>query len=200
MLTTLKPVLISSVALLASFISPLSQADFDLKGTLNITYANGDTKKIDMPLAYKAEGYDHSFTVGKSVYNVSGQPEAYSFALVLQKNNLVWVQEFTKGYFESFEWNIADHKIKLRKKILPQPVMGDYILTIDGNDYFYSNKYAQLTFAFNDEGIDNISVSGMVASFGFKDMGDECATSSESEEETSENAEADASECPPESE
>jgi hypothetical protein len=153
----------SCVVLIATF---GAHADFNIKGDLKVIYPTGQTKDVDMSLSYQASEYDHKFKVGKYEYSVTGQPERYSFALVLQKNNFLWVQEFTKGYFEGFEWTLGDHKLKLYKEVLAKPVMGDYILTIDDKDYFFQKRLAQLTVIFDEDGVKEIEVDGMVASLG----------------------------------
>ena len=106
-------------------LSPPLLADFQLEGDLVLHYPTGTQKEIKMPISYTGKEYDHKFKVGTMEYSVSGRPEKYSFALVLQKNNYMWVQEFSKGYFEGFEWRIGDHKIRLYKEVLSKPVKGD---------------------------------------------------------------------------
>lgn len=165
----------------ALLFSSVATADFAESGELELFYPTGSSKKLEMPLAYTGGEYDHIFQVGKMKYNVSGQPEKYSFAVVLQKNNYVWVQEFAKGYFESFDWNIGDYKIRLYKEILAKPVMGDYILSINDTDYFFSKKIAQLTFIFDENGIKEIEVDGMVASLGLNKAKTECPDDPEAE-------------------
>jgi len=162
--------------LVASLGSFIVKADFDLKGDLTLHYPTGSKQEIQMPIAYKGDQYEHKFKVGKMEYSVTGRPEKYSFALVLQKNNYMWVQEFSKGYFESFDWKIGDHKIRLYKEILSKPVKGDYILSIDDKDYFFQQRLAQLTFIFDEEGIKEIEVDGMVASLGLNKAKDKCET------------------------
>jgi len=149
-------------------------ADFNLEGALTLHYPTGSKKEIDMPIAYTGKEYEHKFKVGKMEYSVSGRPEKYSFALVLQKNNYMWVQEFSKGYFESFDWQIGDRKIRLYKQILSKPVKGDYILSIGEKDYFFQQNLAQLTFIFDEEGIKEIEVDGMVASLGLNKSKSAC--------------------------
>ena len=162
-------------------LSTYSHADFSLNGALTLKFPTGTKQEIDMPIAYKGSEYDHKFRVGKMEYTVSGRPERYSFALVLQKNNYMWVQEFAKGYFESFDWTIGDKKIRLYKEILAKPVKGDYILSIGETDYFFQQNLAQLTFIFDEEGIKEIEVDGMVASLGLNKAKTPCP-----EEETEE--------------
>lgn len=154
--------------------APFTFANFEHKGEVKVTYPTGQVKAKSMPLAYKQGQYEHTFTVGSQEYQVTGQPQSYSIALLLQANNYVWVQEFAKGYFEGFDWQIGEHSIKLYKRILSKPVKGDYILTIDGKDYFFQQNLAQITFKFDDKGIKSIEVDGMVASLGLNEAKNPC--------------------------
>lgn len=176
-----------------------ANADFSLEGDLTITFPTGATKKLKMPISYTSSEYDHLFTVGDKQYKVGGRPEKYSFATLLQKSNFVWIQEFAKGPFESFEWEIGDHKLKLYKEVLAKPVKGDYILSIDDKDYFFQNKLTQIDFLFNEEGIEAIETSGFVASLGLnkaKDTG--CKNVDENASEGGEQTDEESTSCEPE--
>lgn len=180
--TVLNVLLVSSF----TFTSLSVLADFDIKGEVKIKYATGSEESSKMSIGYASQEYDHTFKIGKAEYAVSGRPDKYSFVLVLQKNNYVWVQEFSKELIESFTWKIGEKRIRLYKEILAKPVIGDYILSIDDKDYFFSKKIAQITFAFNDEGIEEIEIDGMVASLGLNKVKPSCE---ESSEETCDNPE-----------
>ena len=178
-------------------------ADFALEGELTATDPRGKVIKRDMPMAFKTVGDDFKFKIGKFEYKVAGQPEKYSIAVVLQENNFVWVQEFSQKPIKSFEWQLGDHKIKLYKEILKKPVKGDYILAIDDKDYFFKNRLAQITFKYNEEGIEEIVVDGMVASLGLNKAKSECsAKDTEAGDKTSTEEETDKDKetsdgCPP---
>ncbi|QTH64401.1 hypothetical protein J1N51_02625 [Psychrosphaera ytuae] len=181
--------------------SNVALADFSLTGELNAVDPRGKSIKKDMPMAFTQVGDDFKFKIGKFEYKVPSRPEKYSIALVLQDNNFVWVQEFNKRPIKSFEWKLGEHNIRLYKEVLKKPVKGDYILAIDDKDYFFKNKLAQITFIYNEEGIEAIEVDGMVASIGLNRAKDECASQEnkdKSAEEGSEEASAeDKKECEP---
>ncbi len=175
-------------------------AEFRLEGLLQVTDPYGKLIKKDMPLAFTITNDENKFRIGSHEYKVAGQPEKYSIALILQKNNLVWVQEFHRTPVKTFEWQIGDHKIKLYKEILNNPVKGDYILAIDDKEYFFNNPLAQINFEFNEEGIDGISVDGMIASLGLNKAKDACSKEETGNNEEKEQANDDSEEskaCPP---
>jgi hypothetical protein len=166
--------------------SSSSFADFKHEGKLKITYPTGHSTESDLILSYTSQGFEHTFQVGEHKFNVSGKPESYSIAMLLQPNNLVWVQEFAKGQFESFTLDIGDYKFKLVKKILNEPVKGDYILSVNNVDYFFQQSLAQITFLFGDDGIKEIEVDGMVASLGINTAKNECEDMEEGSDERKE--------------
>lgn len=170
----MKKTVIALISLSFIFTGAQVQADFDLKGELNITPPKGEKQNKVLSIGYTAKEYDHTFAIGDKTYSVSGRPEKYSFAIVLQKNNYVWIQEFSDKPIKSFDWSIGEKKIRLYKKVLGKPVMGDYILSVDEKDYFFSKNIAQLTFIFGEEGITEIEIDGMVASLGLNKAKTEC--------------------------
>ena len=175
-----------ALSLLFVLTSFVAQADFNHKGKLTITYPTGHSTESELILAYTSKEFDHKFQVGKHVFNVSGKPESYSIAMLLQPNNLVWVQEFAKGQFESFSLDIGDYKFKLVKRILNEPVKGDYILSVNNVDYFFQQSLAQITFQFNEDGISEVEVDGMVASLGINTAKNECDELEEGSDEQKE--------------
>lgn len=183
---------VASAALCLSSFSAM--ADFNYDGKLEITYPSGQSVEKELPLSYTQKGYDHTFQVGEHVFNVSGEPESYSIAMLLQPNNLVWVQEFAKGQFESFKLDLGDYKFKLVKKILNEPVKGDYILSVNNVDYFFQQSLAQITFLFDENGIKEIEVDGMVASLGLNTAKNACEDMEEGSEERTECEAANADE------
>lgn len=167
-------------------ISFSAHADFNYEAELVVAYPTGieDAKKF--AIAYRQKDFDHEFQIGENTFKVSGQPESYSFAMVLEPNNLVRIMEFSKKQFETFEMEIGDYEIALKKKVLNNPVKGDYILSINNVDYFFQHNLAQITFVFNDEGIKEIEVDGMVASLGVNEAKDKCAEFEDGSEEKKE--------------
>lgn len=175
--------LVSAASALIGAMSFNAYADFNYDGKLKITYPSGQSVEKEMPLSYTQKGYDHTFQVGEHVFNVSGKPESYSIAMLLQPNNLVWVQEFAKGQFESFKLDLGDYKFKLVKKILNEPVKGDYILSVNNVDYFFQQNLAQITFQFDEKGIKEVEVDGMIASLGLNTAKNVCEDMEEGSEE-----------------
>lgn len=163
-----------------------SFADFSLNGKLKLTFPSGAVKEVDFPLSYSHKDFDHTFVVGSQSFAVSGQPESYSFAVLLKSNNYVWIQEFSKDQFKSFTLTLGEHNFSLKKQVLNKPVKGDYILTIDGKDYFFQHTLAQINFKFDDDGITEISVDGLVASLGINTSKDPCDEFEEDSDEKKE--------------
>ncbi|GAB2992229.1 hypothetical protein [Psychrosphaera aestuarii] len=194
---------LSKVIITTSLIlSSNSYAEFKLDGNLTVVDPYGKTHTKEMPMGFASSAEKQTFTIGPHTYKVPGQPEKYSIAIVLQDNNFVWVQEFHNKPIKTFEWQLGEHKISLIKEILMKPVKGDYILSIDDKDYFFNNRLAQVTFIFNEEGIENIDVSGMVASLGLNRAQDKCETSSDDQADseddaTKEDSDNEDDKCPP---
>lgn len=173
----------ASILLSTSLLSAPALADFNYDGKLKLTYPSGQSVEKSLPLSYTQKEYDHTFQVGEHQFNVSGEPESYSIAMLLQPNNLVWVQEFGKGQFESFHLDLGEYKFKLVKKILNEPVKGDYIFSVNNVDYFFQQNLAQITFLFNEDGIKEIEVDGMIASLGLNTAKNACEDMEEGSEE-----------------
>ena len=180
-------------AMTLSMLSFNAAADFNYDGKLTVIYPSGQSVEKELPLSYTQKGYDHTFQVGEHIFNVSGEPESYSIAMLLQPNNLVWIQEFAKGQFESFKLDLGDYKFKLVKKILNEPVKGDYIFSVNNVDYFFQQNLAQVTFLFDENGIKEIEVDGMVASLGINTAKNVCEDMEEGSEERA-NCEAQSAE------
>lgn len=171
-----------SLSILLLVVMPV-EANFNIEGKLKVTSPKAKKEEKTLSIGYKDKAGKHYFSIGNNEYGVSGRPEKYSVAIILQKNNYVWIQEFSNQLIKSFEWHIGEHKIKLKKQIRAKPVIGDYILTIDETDYFFTKNIAQLTFNFTDEGLDEIEVDGMIASIGMnKPKAAECDSEEECDE------------------
>ncbi|WP_199608633.1 hypothetical protein [Flocculibacter collagenilyticus] len=139
-------------------------ADFNIKGSGEITFPTGTTKPIDFGFAFnKSKG---KFKVGKNEFSTSQVPAKYSIGLILHKSEHIWVQEFNKGYFSTFKWTLGKHKIELYKTPKGIAKMGNYALKLDDQKFFLTNKIAQINFQFSDDGIKKITVDGMAADIG----------------------------------
>ena len=162
MINLFKPLIV--IVLL--FTSSMSQASFEHVGKLVVGFESGQIKEQNFVLAFREKGDKNEFQIGKQKFVVAGKPDSYSLAMVLGENNLVWLNEFSGGYFKTFKLEIGSFTLKLAKKVYKDPVMGDYVLSINNVDYFFQSQVAQLTFKFGEKGIEEIEADGMVASIG----------------------------------
>lgn len=155
---------ISSFAL--AVISPHAFADFDFPGTGTLRYPTGVEKPFQFGFAWQAQS--ETVTIGSKSYNMA-LPESYSVAITLSKDeSQIWVQEFNNGFIEGFEWQIGDHHLSLKKKQFSEPVKGNYIMTLDGREYFLARNNISVEIDFNDEGIAQIAIDGVTKNMGTK--------------------------------
>lgn len=155
---------------LTALVHPFAaQADFDYPGKGTLTYPTGTTKPIEFGFAFKQGPNGYMFKVGKQEMSTSDVPSKYSIWLTLHEDKHIFVQEFAKGYFKEFEWKLGDHTIKLFKKTFKsgRRAKGDYVLEIDGVDYNFVKKSAQIQINFTKKGIRSIDVEGFIQ--GIKD-------------------------------
>ncbi|MDP5213006.1 hypothetical protein ORJ66_08115 [Pseudoalteromonas tunicata] len=156
---------LTTIALMLSLCSFSCFADFDFAGKGTLTYPTGLKKEFEFGFSWQAT--TGQMRIGKKSYAMKELPESYSVALALsQDDKNVWVQEFAKGYFEQFEWALGEHTITLKKQVFSNPVKGDYVLNIDGTDYFFTGRASSLNIEFDEAGIKQITADGVS-----KDMG-----------------------------
>jgi len=149
------------------FITLPAFANFNLMGNGTLTYPTGISKPFNFGFAWNDK--TQKFTIGKKSYSMEQVPDSYSIALAISKNEkTIWVQEFAKGYFEQFEWNIGKHHVQLKKEKFENQVLGNYVLILDENQYFFTSRAASLTIKFNESGIKGISIDGVTKDFGTK--------------------------------
>ena len=160
--------IIKSILFVSSLlISNSAFANFNLSGQGTLTYPTGVSKLINFGIAWSDK--TQQFTIGKKSYPMKQVPDAYSIALAVNKDEkTVWVQEFAKGYFEQFKWTIGDHVVQLKKEKFENKVLGNYVLVLDDNRYFFTSRAASLTIKFNKNGIKGISIDGVTKDFGTK--------------------------------
>lgn len=140
-------------------------ANFDIPGKGVVTYPTGVKKEFNF--GFKWDSRAKKFTIGNQTYPMDQVPDSYSIALTLAGDDqLVFVQEFAKGFFSEFEWHIGEHVIKLEKKRYKRPVRGDYVLSVDTSSYFLASSNASVKFVFKEDGINYIVPIGIT-----KDMG-----------------------------
>ncbi|OUL59392.1 hypothetical protein [Pseudoalteromonas ulvae] len=144
---------------------PASFADFDLPGKGELIYPTGMVKPFEFGFGWNEA--QSKIRIGNKQYDLNELPESYSVAIAMSKDEKnVWVQEFAKGYFEQFNWQIGSHVISLRKQSFDHAVKGDYVLTVDGTDYFFVSRAASITIKFAQDGIESVTADGVT-----KDMG-----------------------------
>jgi len=157
--------LVTAILLLA--ISLTAQADFNAEGKGKLTYPTGTTADFAFGLSVKSLADGYLFKAGQQELEVSQIPEKYSIWLGLHKDQHVFVQEFARNYFETFEWQLGDHKIRLQKKVLsPKRAPGDYVLSIDHIDYFFQGKQGQIEILLDENGITAIEANGFTKDIG----------------------------------
>jgi hypothetical protein len=144
-------------------------ADFDYPGKGTLIYPTGMEKAFEFGFAFKQEANGYVFKVGKQKINTTDVPSKYALWLTLHQGKHVWIQEFAKGYFQGFDWTLGKHKIKLYKKTFDKKrAKGDYVLNIDGDDYYFRDKTGQIQINFNNNGIRSIETGGFVKDIGLK--------------------------------
>ncbi|MEJ6474517.1 hypothetical protein [Pseudoalteromonas piscicida] len=142
-------------------------ADFDFKGEGTLTYPTGVDKAFEFGFAWNKQA--EKFRIGANQYDMSELPESYSVAITLSKDDTrIWIQEFNQGFISEFTWNIADHTIALVKKDFKDAVKGNYVLTVNGIDYFFARDNVSITLSFDDDGIENVKVDGVTKDMGTK--------------------------------
>lgn len=153
-----------TILLLVSFIS---QADFNVPSKGAIKFPTGTEAPITLSFSVTQSDFGYTFTAGEQEMQVSDIPEKYSIWLSMNKDNLVYVQEFAPAYFTEFDWQLGEHSIVLEKKILsPKRSIGDYVLTIDNISYFFKGNQGSINILFDEDGISAIEANGFVKDLG----------------------------------
>lgn len=142
-------------------------ANFDFEGKGSITYPTGVEKAFAFGFAWDKTA--EKFRIGNKSYDMSSLPESYSIAITLSKDDSkIWVQEFNAGFIESFEWQLGEKNISLKKKEFKVPVKGNYVLSLNNIDYFLVKNNVSIQIKFNEDGIENIKIDGVSKDMGAK--------------------------------
>ncbi len=158
------------LVLTATALSFSAWADFSYEGKGKLTYPTGAQKPFTFGFAYKKIDYGYAFTIGTHNMEVEQLPNKYTIWLNLRDDTNVYIQEFAKGYFEGFEWQLGEHKISLKKKQFEKDgPRGNYVLNIDGVDHFFKGKNGAIDIIFSKKGIRAIETSGFVKDIGLKE-------------------------------
>ena len=159
MTKTLTQILIAFFILLLT--SGQALADFDLKGKGNLIYPTGMKKPFEYGFAFKQGNEGYTFRVGQQTMNTTDLPAKYTIWVSLHNNESIFIQEFTQGYFKEFDWKLGEHEVKLtKKKFKKNRVKGDYVLTINDDEYYFAKTTAQINIHFTKKGVRQIDTNG----------------------------------------
>lgn len=160
----------SLAILLTLMLSFAAQAEFEYNGQGKLVYPTGMEKPFNFGFAFKKADYGYIFKIGSREMEVEQIPSKYSIWINMHQEKNVFIQEFAKGYFQGFEWTLGDHKLSLTKKVFKgKRAKGDYVLNIDGVNYFFKGKNGQIDILFSKDGIRAIETDGFVKDIGLKD-------------------------------
>ena len=148
-------------------ISPLSYADFDFKGPGELRFPTGVSDGF-----YFGFGWEEAakkFRIGPKQYTMSDIPDSYSIAITLSKDGSnVWIQEFYQGFIEEFQWQLGNNKLTLKKGDFGKSVKGNYVLTLNGTEYFFERNNISIDVVFDNADIKHIKLEGVIKNMGTK--------------------------------
>lgn len=160
----------SYVVFLLSFFCACAHADFNYVGKGKLRFPTGTETDLEFPLAATKINTGFSFKVGQQELEVAQVPEKYSIWFSMNKAHEVYVQEFASTYLQEFELQLGEYDITLKKKVLkPKPAKGDYVLSINNLDYFFTSNQGQIDILMNEEGIVAIEANGFAKDLGLSE-------------------------------
>ncbi|NTS78796.1 hypothetical protein HR060_18300 [Catenovulum sp. SM1970] len=130
-------------------------ADFDTHGQAQITYPSGVNKAVDFSFAFKPLDGQQYFFAGPYKMATQDVPQHYAMAILLTKEEHLWVQEFGQGYFEELSYQLGDYLIEA-KKSPDRDVRGHYTLYINGNAQLFDRRTIQILVEFEEDVISNV--------------------------------------------
>lgn len=151
-------------ALVACFLASfVVHADFDYSGHGTLIDETGQTTKFQFGFSFIQQNGEYKFQAGQMSMRVDEVPKRYTLELIQNNKQQVWVSDFSKTPLLGFQWNIGKHQLLLKKEPTTSPRAGQFKLTIDQMDYFFTSKNrGQIHFKFNDTGIAEIDVGSMM--------------------------------------
>lgn len=135
---------------------------FQLMGNGSYTLQDGKTVPLQYGFSYIRKDGEFHFSAGKQSLVVSSLPQKYSLSLILQNEAEVWVPDFINAPIAGFEYEIADFVLKLTQEPDLKDGRGNYILHFDGGRYRFSRGPGQINFLFNDQGVAQVEIKGML--------------------------------------
>lgn len=156
--------LLSRCGLIACVIlSPMAHADFDYSGQGTLLDEAGASQNFQFGFSFLQHEGAYKFNAGRLSMAVDEVPKRYTLELVLNDKQQIWISEFSKKPLLGFEWQIGKHQLQLKTEPATSPKSGQYKLTIDKTDYFFTSKNrGQIHFNFTDKGITDIEVDSMM--------------------------------------
>ncbi len=143
--------------------SPLALADFDYSGQGQLYDEAGLAQNFNFGFSFLLHEGEYVFKAGRLSMAVDEVPKRYTLELVLNAKQQIWVSDFSKKPLLGFDWQIGDHQLRLKKEPDSSPQAGQYKLTIDKVDYFFTSKNrGQIQFKFTSKGISEIEVDSMM--------------------------------------
>lgn len=139
-------------------------AYFTVPGKGQLVLLDGTKQSLQFGFAFTQKNGTEIFQAGIQEVEVAELPEKYTLALVLHKDEQIWVTDWVNKPVQSFEWSLGKHSFILSKNSDPryaEKARGGYVLLFDGTPYFFHKNMAQIKFHFNKEGISEVRIEGM---------------------------------------
>lgn len=163
MLQIMRRLLQVSALLVGMLLSTFAVADFEYSGQGQLFEASGQAQNFQFGFSFLQHEGEYRFNAGKLSMAVDEVPKRYTLELVLNDQQQIWISDFSKQPLSGFEWVIGNHQLQLRQEPATSTIAGQYKLTIDKTDYFFtSKKRGQIHFMFSDKGIIEIEVDSMM--------------------------------------
>lgn len=145
-------------------VSPLSFAQFDIFGEGKVYLVNGQNQPFDFGFSYFRQDGKYRFIVGRHSLTVPSVPQKYSLALILQDDKQVWVSDFINEPLTGFELELDGNELVLYQDPAADKAKGNFVLKLNGDRFYFNRGPAQVSFLFNEDGIKEIKVEGMLKS------------------------------------
>lgn len=141
--------------------STLAHGQFDIAGNGSVHRADGTTEPVTLNFKYFRQDGDYHFVAGQQQLVVPSVPQKYSLTVVLQKDNSVWLSEFTNDPLLGFDLKIGSQNIKLYKDPMATKARGNFVLDVNGDVFQFSTGPGRINFLFKEDGIKEVRIEGM---------------------------------------
>ncbi|RVT45836.1 hypothetical protein EMM73_11515 [Rheinheimera sediminis] len=154
----------SSLMLLLLLCAPTAWAYFTVPGQGQLTFLDGSKQSLQFGFAYKQQNGTEVFQAGIQTLEVAELPSKYTLALVLHKDEQIWVTDWSDKPLQAFEWILGQYSFKLSKNSdakYRDKARAGYVLMFNNTPYFFHKNMAQIKFHFNKDGISEVRIEGM---------------------------------------